>query len=238
MNLIVLAAGKGSRMGVFTADKPKPLLTIGGSTLLEQQFEAFRGSGMLDRVVYVVGYLAEAIEDKIAALHLEGVETVFNPFFDVSDNLISLWFARYYMDEDFVICNGDNLLDSEAIKRICSAGEGIHIAVNKKDDYDNDDMKVIVKDGAVARVSKLIDEREADFESVGLAAISGADARTAFRSTLDRLARSKDYRDKYWLEVFNVMARDGVRTHTSTIGGYWREFDFHSDVQRYLDERT
>jgi len=236
MNLIVLAAGKGNRMGVLTRDKPKLLLNLGSNTLLERQLQSFKDSDNIDTIIYVIGYFGESIEEHLIRLDAEKVVTVFNPFYDAYNNLISLWLAKYYMDTDFAITNGDNLFDASVLRKAFSHKDGIYLAVNKKNRYDNDDMKVVVKNGNVNKVSKLIFEGATDYESVGLAVVSGKRFRDKFKKTLEKLVRSKDYLDKFWLEVFNVLAREKVAITPFQIEGNWREFDYHADISNYFAE--
>lgn len=98
MKLIILKAGKGTRLYPLTKDRPKLLVELDGkTTLLEKQMQIFAESGVMDKVVYVVGYRTEMIEDKLAELSGRlniATETVFNPVYDMTNNLISLWLAR------------------------------------------------------------------------------------------------------------------------------------------------
>ncbi|MDP7163096.1 MAG: nucleotidyltransferase family protein, partial [Phycisphaerae bacterium] len=59
---IILAAGKGTRMKHLTKDKPKPLVEVGKSNILEHILFAIRDAGIRDFVV-VTGYFANLIED-------------------------------------------------------------------------------------------------------------------------------------------------------------------------------
>ena len=47
MKGIILAAGRGSRMGVLTDERPKCLTVLAGRTLLEWQIEAMRKAGIV-----------------------------------------------------------------------------------------------------------------------------------------------------------------------------------------------
>lgn len=51
---VVLAGGRGSRMGRLTADKPKPLVEVAGRPIVEQTLR--RGEGVVDEWVVVTGY--------------------------------------------------------------------------------------------------------------------------------------------------------------------------------------
>jgi len=58
---LILAAGKGTRMGNLTDDCPKPLLEIAGAPILEHVLTGL-GSVGISRAVIVIGYLGEQIE--------------------------------------------------------------------------------------------------------------------------------------------------------------------------------
>jgi MurNAc alpha-1-phosphate uridylyltransferase len=58
---MVLAAGLGYRMRPLTLEKPKPLLEVGGRTMLDHALDKLRGAG-IRRAVVNTFYLAEQIE--------------------------------------------------------------------------------------------------------------------------------------------------------------------------------
>lgn len=61
MTAVVLAAGRGMRMGALTASTPKPLLAVAGRPLIEHVLGGFAAAGVR-RAVVVTGYLGDAIE--------------------------------------------------------------------------------------------------------------------------------------------------------------------------------
>ena len=56
--VIVMAAGLGSRLKELTKETPKPLLKVNGKPMLETNIEYMIDAG-IDRVVIIVGYLKE-----------------------------------------------------------------------------------------------------------------------------------------------------------------------------------
>lgn len=62
---IVLAAGRGTRMGALTEELPKPMLPIEGRPMLEHIVLRLREAGV-DRILIVVGYRRELIEAHFA----------------------------------------------------------------------------------------------------------------------------------------------------------------------------
>lgn len=53
MKAMILAAGRGERMGALTADTPKPLLGIDDGTLIERQLRRLAAAGIDDVVINV-----------------------------------------------------------------------------------------------------------------------------------------------------------------------------------------
>jgi choline kinase len=238
MKLIILAAGKGERLMPLTRNTPKPLLDLGnGYTLLEEQMRAVEASGVVAEIVLVIGYLAAQVEAKLQFHRDNGLclRTVYNPFYEVSNNLMSLWLARHEMTGDFMVTNGDNLFTPEVFRGLAAEnGDGITLSVSPKTVFDPDDMRVSLEAGAVQRVSKQLADAVSHAESPGLALVRGPRARAVFVDHLERLARHNGYLKKFWLEVFNDLADHGVLVRTWSFDGaaHWREVDFHDDVSR------
>lgn len=63
---MIMAAGLGQRMLPLTADRPKPLVSVNGTTLLDHVLDQLRAAGV-GRIVVNVHYLADRIEAHLAA---------------------------------------------------------------------------------------------------------------------------------------------------------------------------
>ena len=64
MKAMILAAGRGERMGALTGHTPKPLLEAGGRPLIEHQIARLAGAGFRDLVVNLA-WLGERIADRL-----------------------------------------------------------------------------------------------------------------------------------------------------------------------------
>jgi choline kinase len=237
VNIIILAAGRGERLMPLTKNTPKPLVDMGnGNTLLEEQLNSIQQSEVIDQVTLVAGYLADQIEAKMRCYRERGhrINTLFNPFWQHSNNLMSLWLARQVLEQgDAMITNGDNIFAPEVFAGLAEQGEGVWLSVCTKSEFDADDMKVTLVDGLVARVAKTIPANEAQAESPGLVMVRGERARQLFIEQLEGAVRDEGGLGRFWLEVFNRMWAKGVpvRPWRFESAGNWQEVDFHLDVQ-------
>ncbi len=219
----------------LTQNTPKPLIDMGnGKTLLEEQLLSIKASGAIDEIVLVIGYLAEQIEAKMRFYTDQGyrISTIYNPFWKVSNNLLSLWLARNVIEhDDVMITNGDNIFSAPIFAGLASQKEGIWLSACRKQKFDNDDMKIHFEEGFVAEVSKTIAAGCAEAESPGLVMVNGLRARQLFLEHLEGVVRD-DNNNRYWLEIFNRMWSKGVpvKPWFFTSAGNWQEVDFHVDV--------
>jgi choline kinase len=237
MKIIILAAGRGERLMPLTQNTPKPLIDIGnGKTLLEEQMLSIQHSGVIDEIVLVIGYLADQIEAKIRFYHERGfkITTIYNPFWKVSNNLLSLWLAREVIaNNDVMITNGDNIFSPTVFAGLAKQKEGIWLSACEKSKFDADDMKIRIVDELVAEVSKTIPVEHAQAESPGLVMVNGVQARKLFVEQLEATVRLEENNTRFWLEVFNRMWSKGVsiRPWMFESAGNWQEIDFHIDVE-------
>lgn len=88
---IILAAGRGSRMGKLTEDRPKCLVEISGSKLLDLQIAAIKSAG-IEEIGIVTGYKNEALKD----WHLK---TFHNPRWASTNMVSSLACASEWLEK-------------------------------------------------------------------------------------------------------------------------------------------
>lgn len=235
MKAIILAAGKGTRMMPLTKNTPKCLLPLeNGSTVLETQLEALEKSGAVEEVVVVLGYLAEQVEAKIKGIKTGmKIKTVYNPFYDSANNLISLWCAQHEMNSDFVIINGDDVFHESVISKISEyKDDGVYVTVDLLKTYSEDDMKVKIQNNRIVRISKKIPLDEAQGESVGIIRVKGESQGKACKEMLLNIVKKEEGRNIFWLEVFNGIADNGVTLTPFEISeSDWAEVDFHADLK-------
>ena len=174
MKALILAAGRGRRLWPFTTDRPKCLLSIGPTSILEQQLLNLERILVRD-VVLVCGFGADLVGRVLDAYRGPlRIKLLYNPFFALSDNLISLWVARAEMDGDFVLLNGDNVFHPDILVHLLATTGPCHLMVDRKPSYDDDDMKLQLQGCRVRRIGKDLPLETVDAESLGIMIFRGA----------------------------------------------------------------
>lgn len=234
--LFILSAGKGIRLWPLTKDNPKSLVKLSDdSCILERQLLSAIESKVIDEVFIITGYLHDKIEAFIKKYEERiKIETIFNPFYDMSNNLHSLWTSIYHMKEkDFIITNGDNIYLTDVFEKVVTTiGDTIQVTIDYKDTYDFDDMKVSFDEKKITRIHKDIDMKDVKAESVGLCLVRGEEKRREFVNEIESLVKEKEYLKKFWLEIFNSMISKGNKVDYFIINpDEWQEIDFHPDME-------
>ncbi len=77
MKVMILAAGRGERMGSLTDSCPKPLLKVAGKPLIEHHILALKAQGFSEFVINVA-YLGQQIIDALGSGQRWGVDIVYS----------------------------------------------------------------------------------------------------------------------------------------------------------------
>jgi MurNAc alpha-1-phosphate uridylyltransferase len=107
---MILAAGRGERLRPYTDTSPKPLLEIGGKPLIFYHLEALAATGF-EQVVINVSWLGQMIEDTVGDGSRFGLEIVYSREPEALETAGGIIQALEYLDEQFVVVNGDIFTD-------------------------------------------------------------------------------------------------------------------------------
>ena len=118
MKVIILAAGRGSRLGERTKDRPKCMCTLCGRTLLDRCLDTLENAGFpRSDIGIVTGYRS----DMFVA---DGVTYFHNADWERTNMFHSLTKAREWLErETCIVCYSDIVFAPEAARRLadCSA---------------------------------------------------------------------------------------------------------------------
>jgi len=190
MIALIMAAGKGSRISSITNKLPKCFLELGGIKLIDHQINALKTFGIND-IVIVTGYKANIIREYYQK---ENLTLLINPFYELTNVLSSVWFAKNYLSNGFYFMHADTYFEPEILNELIQYKEDIVLSVNKKNTIP-EDMKVIVENNLIKLINKEMDCNSAYGEFIGLAKISSSIAPLVIEKIKSRIENEngKDY---------------------------------------------
>lgn len=107
MKAMILAAGRGERMGALTADRPKPLLSVAGMPLIEHHLRRLQAAGFHE-IVINTSYLGEQIRDALGNGERWGLTIQFTIEPERLDSGGGIYNALPLLgDAPFLLVNGD-----------------------------------------------------------------------------------------------------------------------------------
>lgn len=244
-HVVVLAAGRGSRLGSLAAETPKWLLEVGERTIADRQLEAValaRGeaAGILDSVQVVTGHAAREIESFLERGGHEDVETLHNVDYARLNNWYSVLLAlRALPDPDarIVIVNGDLYAEPGWLAAFFAASASTEqeslVGVDLERRLTDESMKVSSVAGppAVIRAIGKVGVEPAVGEYVGLLMARGS-VLDAFRERLEAFVGRSEHDDEWYERAVGLSAAAGVPwVIWPTPGSAWVEIDDDDDLE-------
>jgi D,D-heptose 1,7-bisphosphate phosphatase len=107
---VILAGGKGTRLGTLTEGLPKPLVSVGGKPFIHYIIASLRRHGFTD-IVLLVGSFGAVYEKALGDGAALGVRLRLVPEDPPADTAGALTLAGPHLAERFLMLNGDSFLD-------------------------------------------------------------------------------------------------------------------------------
>lgn len=234
IHVVVLAAGRGSRLGALGDAMPKWLLPVGGRTLADRHLEGIRAAGDdVASVSVVVGHAAAAIEDALAQA-TDDVRVIANPQYATRNNWWSVLLALRALPDDgpVAIFNADLLIDPEQVAAFLTDThpDGL-LAVDLEQAVTDESMKVSLgPHGTIETIGKVGIDAPAG-EYIGMLMAEGATLR-AFRAELEAFAADAACANEWYEGAVGRSAAKGAPWHVWSVrSGGWVEIDDDRDLR-------
>ena len=222
---VIVAAGLGRRLKPYTDDRPKALIEINGASMIRNSIDIMLDSGV-EEIIVVVGYKKEMIEN-----HLRDypVRFVHNPFYAITNNMASLWFAAPMLKGGFLYAHSDLVYDPLLMHSVVNSQYENALLVEEKR-CGEEEMKVIAHDGMLVESGKLLDPTNCVGEWTGIARFSHKFSLTLM-TRIGALLEA-GHLQEYDTFALTQLAREGEPIHI--IGFHdqpWMEIDTVEDLQ-------
>lgn len=225
---VILAGGKGSRLGPYTTVLPKPLLPIGDRAILDVVVRQLRGYGFTD-LTFAVGYLAHLIRAVFSDGSQHGVSIDYHEETEPLGTAGALATIDG-LDETFLAMNGDVLtsLDyAEFLRMHEQSGNILTVATHRR--VVRADYGVIQEDGKIGDLRRVVGYEEKPeipyVVSMGVYAME---------------PELLDFVDpETYLDVPDLVLRlleEGKQVGSYLFEGYWLDIGRHEDYEKAIQE--
>ena len=228
---LILAAGRGSRMGGETASKPKCFTKLEGKRLLDWQIESLKGAG-IENITIITGYKGEMFKGDF--------KKVYNRRWSETNMVASLFCAKAF-EGSTIISYSDIVYKKEHVVNLNKSRTDITITADKKWEdlwklrFDNplDDAETFRSEGKtlIEIGGKTQDINEIEAQYMGLLKLSKKGWKTMYNIYQTFSDKERDKMDM--TTMLNILLKRGVIINVVFVDGGWCEVDEYSDVIAY-----
>lgn len=232
MKVLLLAAGRGTRISRYLSGNPKCTVDIGDQQLIRYTLELFHKKGIND-IGIVLGYRANVLHNIVAEYD---VKCFYNPFFDVTNSIASAWFAKDYLADadDTLIMNADVYLEEALLDRIiaCEKSPVMFADGTRKEEAD---YKFKYENGILLKYGKELVGDDISGEYIGIGKFS-KEFMPEFLEQLTSLIDSQNH-SIWWENILYSMVGSRPVYVEEMDGLFWAEVDYVEDYERILKHR-
>ncbi|MDC3096457.1 phosphocholine cytidylyltransferase family protein [Alphaproteobacteria bacterium] len=230
MKGIILAAGRGSRMGVMTDHMPKCMIKINDKTLLDNLIVSFKKAGV-KKILIITGYLSEKIP--------KNLNTIYNPNWENSNMVSSLMCAdEWIRDDEFVFSYSDIYFEHHMLEDLLSSKDDLSTIYDLKwldkwkERFDNplSDAESLIVDNCdnileIGQKTKNYDNVQGQY--IGISKFSNKGWKI-FKKIVSNLS-STEIKSLSMTEAFNLIIQKKIRVKGIKTKHFWGEVDSKKD---------
>jgi choline kinase len=227
MQVVLLAAGLGSRLGALTEEVPKALIEVAGEPLLGHAI-GFAQRLEPREILVVGGFGFEAVTATVARRGWP-VTLLQNPAFR-DGNLVSLMTARPRIDDELLLMNVDHIYRGPIAELVRPPASEVTAFVDRDRQLGADDMKVAQDgEGRIRSISKTLAVFDCGY--VGMTKVP-AEALPRYWAAADA-ALAAAGRAIHVERVLAQLAESGTPPHCRDVSGIgWLEVDLPEERDR------
>ena len=243
MEMIIVAAGQGTRLRPLTNDKPKCMVEYNSKPIINYILEVAKECNIQD-IAIVNGYKKEVLEN-----HLRDKNITFftNHNFDTTNMVSTLFKAKEFMNDDIIISYADIIYKKEILDKLINSQDNFSVVVDEgwkelwslRMENPLDDAETLkVQDGNIVELGKKPNSySEIEGQYIGLMKISKSAIPKVIKyyESLDKdmLYDGQDYDNMYMTSLIQMIIDNLMDVKPIFINAGWIEIDSVEDLQIY-----
>ncbi len=231
MKAILLAAGRGTRIARNVEMVPKSTLPVDGVPLIRNSVSLLQAEG-LDCVV-CTGYCENKIKDALAGI--DNIKYCYNPFYNITNSIASLWFAKDELNDDLLVLNADVFFSKEILELVINDARSPVMAIDCSRTKEGDYFFYTAFDGRIEKYGKGLPLEQRTCEYVGMAKIE-KNFLPCFVRRMEEMIHGQKH-DAWWENIlYSYTDHHEQDVYTVDVEGrFWAEIDYFDDYERIID---
>jgi len=236
LTAIILAAGKGKRLGSLTDNLPKPMIEVNGTKIIDNLISILVKNNF-KKVVAVTGYLHQTLSTHLQKYQSEiDLVLIENQDYASTNNIYSLWLAQDHLKDGFYLFEADIFFEEQILSNLVNSPDDNIILLGKH----NSEMEgtVVELDGE-NHVTNMYLKRhqQGDFDftnkykTVNFYKISAEFTHHFFLDKLNDHIKKNDLNSYYELIIAEAIRKGYKFYGLTTENLYWWEIDTQQDLQ-------
>lgn len=223
---IILAAGRGSRLGNISKNKPKSFINIfKQKKIIEYQISVLKKINV-EKIIIVIGYKKEFFYKKFSKD--KKIILVINKDWNKSNVLHSFYKVINHLDDDFIFVHADSIVDIKLYKMFLKSKNST-LPFKQKEKYPEEDMKLYIKNKKILLTKRNIYNLKPKGEFLGIAFFKRKLV-NEFKIKLQLLKKNKKYSSLFFEDLINKISKKYI-IDIKNIGKLrYVEIDFPEDL--------
>ena len=241
--LIILAAGRGSRLSKYTSDCPKGMLFFGGKPLLQHQIDIFQECGITD-IFIIRGYMKNHINFK-------NIEYFDNDQFAITNMVESLMCAKEVLTESCIITYSDLVFEKNVAKSLVNSKFDVGVVVDTNfekywkarlgEDYLSDMESLVISKDRIIDIGKISPDKSEvhgryvgalKFSKLGIESLVSCYNKNKLAKSLNSDG-SRKFEKWHMTDLLKAMIDEETKVNPILISRGWLEFDTDNDYDLY-----
>lgn len=238
MQALMLAAGLGKRLALYTKDNTKCMVEVAGSKLIDRAIEAIKKAG-IKKFVIVTGYKADNLKQYILDNHAGELDFVFieNKDYATTNNIYSFYLAKdELIKDDTILLESDLIYDLDLIKDV-NESDGDNIVVAAKHEPWMDGTCVTLDKNN--NVSEFIEKKDLDlsnmdqyYKTVNIYKFSKEFVSKTYLPCLEEYMKKYGLNSYYETSLKEIVKLPGITLKTFLMNNRpWYEIDNPTDLE-------
>lgn len=245
MKIVILAAGKGSRLGSITKKIPKTLVTICEKPIIDYQLEVLDAAGIEEKdIIVLCGYKEKVLRERYKE---RDIQFISNVEYENTNMVYTLMCIKDLLkrEDEVIVCYGDIIYDISVFEKVYEACDPISVVVDTgwkaywEERFSNpledaESLRIDGKDNIISIGQKVETIEEIQAQFIGLIKLKG-DGLKQICEYYERIKKKENvctgsFRNMYMTDFLQGLVNDNIKIRAIKIKRKWYEVDSAEDI--------